>query len=274
MKSKLVGTTLAVCASAALAAPSFGAIMVSSGSAGNALGLLPTVDMYRFQLGGPNNGNDMGPIVGGRREINWDAAAVPFDMPGDFFNTTVPRGAVFSTPGSGFAVSDPLDSNDPGFPDKEFSSFDAGNPIQFATFSASRLFSPVGSNIVEVTFRVPGKDTEATVNGFGAVFTDVDLPDSTKIEYFGADDDLILTQAVPVSDGGLSFAGITLDSADIAKVVITAGSAHIENGAEDIGAGFDLVVMDDFIYGEPTPEPMSAMILSIGGMGLMFRRRG
>src|SRR5262245_24084687 len=31
-----------------------------------------TVDAFRAALGNPNNANNPGPIIGGRREINWD----------------------------------------------------------------------------------------------------------------------------------------------------------------------------------------------------------
>jgi hypothetical protein len=30
------------------------------------------VDAFRAALGNPNNGNNAGPLAGGRREINWD----------------------------------------------------------------------------------------------------------------------------------------------------------------------------------------------------------
>jgi hypothetical protein len=48
----------------------------------------------------------------------------------------------------------------------------------FSTFSAPRLFTPVGSRITEGLFFVPGTNgaIPATVTGFGAVFTDVDDP--------------------------------------------------------------------------------------------------
>jgi hypothetical protein len=43
------------------------------------------------------------------------------------------------------------------------------------------LFTPVGSNITDALFFVPGTNgaVPATVTGFGAVFTDVDQPDGS-----------------------------------------------------------------------------------------------
>ncbi len=51
----------------------------------------------------------------------------------------------------------------------------------------------------------------------------------------------------------LSFVGVVFDAAIIAKVVITSGQATIDAGLQDItdGGNRDLVVTDDFLYGEP-----------------------
>ena len=107
----------------------------------------------------------------------------------------------------------------------------------------------------------------ATVTGFGAVFTDVDQPDgsgpgkkrgnrkaSTLIEYFGADGELLFSSFVPASpgDGSLSFFGIVFDDARIAQVRITSG--NVAPGPDDEGKQ-DIVMMDDFLYGEPQPLP-------------------
>ncbi|HKY04821.1 MAG TPA: hypothetical protein VJQ56_08025, partial [Blastocatellia bacterium] len=129
-----------------------------------------------------------------------------------------------------------------------------------------RLFSPIGSDITELEFFVPGDgNARATTTGFGAVFTDVDQPDgipgskglnrrSTLIECFGADGKLLFSSFVPASpgDSNLSFFGIKFDEALIARVRITAGNVP---GADDNGKNgkLDVVMMDDFLYGEPQP---------------------
>jgi hypothetical protein len=118
-------------------------------------------------------------------------------------------------------------------------------------------------------FFVPGTNgtVSATVSGFGAVFTDVDQPDgsgpgkkhgnrgaSTLIEYFGPDGDLLFSSFVPASpgDGSLSFFGILFDAPVIASVRITTGD--VAPGPND-EPNRDIVVMDDFIYGEPQAVP-------------------
>jgi len=251
----------------------FVAPVVFQAAGTNAASIQSTVDAFRTALGDPNNGNDPGPLASGRREINWDGG-------GNNFTTTQPvtpfnvfrdtRGAQFTTPGVGLSqappVADPIQ-----FPPGGLAGL-FNNPTYatiFSTFSPERLFTPVGSNITEGLFFIPGTNgTEpATVSGFGAVFTDVDQPDgsgpggkhgnrhaSTLIEYFDQDRRLIFSSFVPASpgDGSLSFFGIVFDDARIARVRIETGD--VAPGPNDGGRrNIDIVVMDDFIYGEPQP---------------------
>ena len=219
-----------------------------------------SVDQYRAALGATNNGNAVGPLASGRREINWDGggstataiAGTPFTV---FLLT---RGAFITTPGTGF-VQAPLSGLATTF----------GNPTYetiFQPFSPVRLFSPIDSHVTEVHFFVPGTGSaHATTTGFGAVFTDVDHPDgdgpdkrhgnrraSTLIEYFGTDGDLLFSSFVPASPGNasLSFFGIVFSDARIARVRITSG--NIAPGPND-DEKRDVVMMDDFLYGEPQP---------------------
>jgi hypothetical protein len=229
-----------------------------------------TVDAFRAALGDPNNGNNEPPLDrSGHREINWDGLNPPNVLdttpPVTPFNTFLNnRGAQFTTPGIGLSQA-PVSGGPEGGLEKLFN-----NPTYatiFSTFSLSRLFTPVGSNITEALFFVPGTNAAipATVRGFGAVFTDVDQPDgsgpgkkkgnrgaSTLMEYFDADGKLLFSSFVPSSpgDGSLSFFGIVFDDARIARVRMTTGD--VAAGPDD-DAKNDIVMMDDFIYGEPQP---------------------
>jgi hypothetical protein len=232
----------------------------------NVASLEGTITEFRAALGGNNNGVTApgGPIIaGGRREINWDG--------GNAANTTtsltptpvldqflVGRGARFTTPGSGFVQAPPAG----------LAAADVFNNPSYATifkaFSLSRLFSAIGSNVTDTLFFVPGtSDVKAVTRGFGVVFSDVDLPDggddpspkqggkraSTLIEYFDKDGDVLFSSFAPSSpgDGNFSFVGIVFGDARIASVRITTGAIP---GIDD-SPKRDVVMMDDFIYGEP-----------------------
>ncbi len=234
-----------------------------------------TVDAFRAALGNPNNGNAVGPLVSGRREINWDGGSTTNQTTAiagnPFAGFQVIRGALFTTPdGTGFVQAPP--AADPAlFPPGGLAG-QFNNPTYgaiFRAFSPLRLFSAIGSNITEVDFFVPGPCAiPATTTGFGAVFTDVDQPDgsrsdknhedcnaSTLIEYFDADCELLFSSFVPASpgNGNFSFFGIVFRDARIARVRITSGNTA--PGPDD-DRTHDIVMMDDFIYGEPQVLPL------------------
>ncbi len=247
----------------------FVAATVFQAAGPNIASIQNTVEQYRAALGATNNGNTPGPLPkdSGHREINWDgggnndtttAPVTPFNT---FLNT---RGAQFTTPGTGLSQAPPS-----GGPQGGLATL-FNNPTYgtiFSAFSPLRLFTPVDSNITEALFFVPGSNgtVPAKVSGFGVVFTDVDLPDgsgpgntngnrqaSTRIECFGIDGGLIFSSLVPASpgDASLSFFGIVFADARIARVRITSGDAA--PGPNDDGT-HDIVMMDDFFYGEPQP---------------------
>ena len=218
-----------------------------------------SLDQYRLELGGDNNGIAKGPLTSGRREINWDGGgSTATSLSGTPLTQFLDgRGSLFVTPGSGFVQAPPS-----GLAET------FANPTYekvFQPFSRARLFSSIGSNVTVVTFFVPGSagGLIATTRGFGAIFSDVDLPDgsgpgskrgnrksSTLVEYYGLDGGLLYSSFVPASpgDAGFSFLGITFKDARVASVRITAGD--VAPGADDVRP-HDVVMTDDFIYGEP-----------------------
>jgi hypothetical protein len=207
------------------------------------------VGEYRDLLGDLNpNVKDEQP--GGRREINWDAVPAGVtntdNFPANFFNVNSPRGVVFSTDGTGFRISD-----------NGYADVNAHYAGEFNAFSPTKLFVARGSTIIDVSFFVAGSQTPATVTGFGSVFEDVNRGSSTTIEYFDVNGHRLLKLAVPkkTDERGLSFAGAVFASRIVAKVRITAGNTPIGpdafDGAKVGGKKVDLVVTDDFIYGEP-----------------------
>lgn len=198
---------------------------------------------------GASNGATPGEQPGGRREISWDgAAADPFnnrdDFPADFFNTNAKVGAVYTTGGTGFRNDSTL--------------FREVNPTYSTTFnffSPTKVFAPVGSNLLDQLFQVAGQPTPAVVRGFGIVFSDVDVAGETTIQLFAADGSSLGTFAAPVrSDAaGFSFVGVTFADAIVARVRIKLGTGALGATVNDVTAGgtTDLVVLDNVVYGEP-----------------------
>ena len=221
-----------------------------------------SVEQFRAALGGINNMNNPGPIATGRREINWDGGGAATTVsPTPFTGFLQTRGALFTTDGTGFVQAPPSGL-----------AITFGNTTYqniFQPFSSPRLFSPIGSNVTEVRFFVPGTNgaVPATVTGFGAVFSDVDQPDgsgpgtkqgnrgaSTLIEYFDVSGRLLFSSFVPSSPGNatFSFFAIVFPDARVAGVRITSGDTAPGPIDDD---KHDIVVMDDFLYGEPQPIP-------------------
>lgn len=232
------------------------------------------VDNFRAALG-PLNPNVAGSFGTGRREINWDgvpdAAAAPNLLPANFFNTTSPRGAVFSGLGPGFAVS--ADSSNPTATPVRFGNLNAAYPGNTQAFSAERLFTNLGNNVVQIDFFVPGTNTPATVAGFGAVFTDVEVAAQTKYTVFLGDGSNGGQFAVPTGpDGGLSFLGLT-DPNRYSRIIIQSGNV-VPGVSESLTALQDVVFMDDFIYGEPLGVPEPASLAIAGAASIAMLRRG
>ena len=212
------------------------------------------VEQYRQLLGGTNNGGNPGSKgSSGYREINWDSLpdelADPNPYIPDFFNAPEApraRGIVLNTPGTALMVS--ADSDNPYGALPRFGSINPQYADSFKTFSEERLFSPVGSNIVNITFFVPGTTNPATVRGFGAVYTDVDT-DHTAFTYFDINGNMLGDFATPIADNGLSFLGVAYAKAIVARVEVRYGTGPL--GPDDGTNGTDVAVMDNFIFGEP-----------------------
>ncbi len=256
---------------AVLSAISYAAPIVFSASGANPAGIQTTVDNFRTALG-TLNPNVAGSAGSGRREINWDgvpdALADPSNLPANFFNVNSPRGVVFSG-APAFQVS-----ANAAVGTVRFGSLNATYPNTFQTFSAQRLFTAIGANVFDVSFFVPGSTTASFTSAFGAVFTDVDLANTTSIQFFDASNNSLGTFFAPTANGGLSFLGIQFTGGEkVSRVRITQGNSAL--GPVDSSTASDVVVADDFIYAEPAavPEPAAWMMTMLGAGALAFWRR-
>lgn len=243
----------------------------------------PARDLFRTDLGGGTTAGANGSFGGLRREINWDGVPAAFSapnlLPANFFNSNSPRGAVFSTPGTGFEVSGATTDAGAGQPAAaNFGNINAAYTSTFGVFSAQRLFTALGSNVTDLTFFLPGTATAATVSGFGAVFTDVDTLGGTTLQFFTPGNASLGTFNAPtgtVASQSLSFLGVFFNAGEqIGRVRITSGNAAFGAAVNDNpGGGVDLVAMDDFLYSEPLPEPSALVLCAAGFAGWLLRRK-
>jgi len=261
-----------------IARPALASAITFSATGADVASITPTVNAFRAAIGGVNNANAPGPLGTGRREINWDGgggvvATAPAGTPFNGFQNT--RGALFTTPGTGFVQATPAGL------DTFFGRADGLYDSLFDAFSLERVFTPVASNIMDTTFFVPGTNgaTPASVTAFGAVFSDVDLADISSLQFFDVNGASLGTFFVPAIAGAnntFSFLAVRFDAGElIARVRITTGNQVL--GATNTAN--DQVVLDDFIFDEPqaVPEPSTLVLLISGasllGWGLRSRQR-
>ena len=230
--------------------PTVNAVVFSA--AGDSAGIVNKLNEFRLFAGDPVNGNPG--ATTGRREVNWDGVPAALtnnnNFPFNFFGSAEAadangrkRGLITTPTSTSFRV----DSSD-------FASVDASYASQFEAFSRKKLFADMGNTITEVTFKVPGTNNNAFVKSFAVIFSDVDVANSTTVQYYNGTKSLG-TFSAQVASQGFSLVGVGFADEKITRVKITSGNGLLVSGIKDIsnGGNKDLVVMDDFLYSEPQP---------------------
>lgn len=208
---------------------------------------------FRAALG---NLNTLPGATSGRREINWDGvpdALVGKALDNNFFNATEPgapvgrqRGLVYGSNSGEFQVSS-----------TNFANVDPSASAEFSTFSGDKTFANVNTNLWPATFQVPGQTTPAFTKGVGIVFSDVDLSNSTSLEFFEGEKSLGKFFVAPHNaTSSFSFLGVYFPGNERVTKIEVKHDGILADGQKDISAGGpnDLVILDDFIYGEPKTQ--------------------
>lgn len=209
------------------------------------------LDEFRQLLGAQLN-TTPGPVTG-RREAHWDAVPDQLlnkKLPVDFLNpvgeqapVANQRGLIYSAAGN-FQVSK-----------TNFAEVNPAATNQFSSFSGDKSFANISGNLWDVEFQVAGKTEAAFVSGFGIVFSDVDLPTSTSMEFFNEERSLGKF-FVPAKQGSnFSFLGVYFKNEQVTRIRVTHDS-HLDQGQKDISDNgpADLVTMDNFLWSEPVKK--------------------
>ena len=266
---------------------------------GLAIGLMMTAPAQAVPLVFSGSGADTTTVfddfrtaIGGGSRINWDGVRLDgtdanpntrvidpgktVEIPVDRFRNL---GAIYADPyavsGDGFTSVNPATAG-------QFPAFTPNNTFAMFDFDTGQFTD----RFIEQSFVLPNTNTAAGTRGFGAIFVDVEDATSSSIEYFGQSADgneISLGKfAVPTGGSGESqFLGVLFDQPIVTGVTLTLGTnALFSNdgastqfqsfGGENLAAGIDLVVTDDFVFATPTeavavPEP-STMLLLLGGL--------
>ena len=235
--------------------------------------------MLAFQaaIGGANNGGNPPPQANGFRTINWDGVGLTA-TDGAFTNQVIVPNHVVGIPINRFQARGVQFEEIYAVADDGFTSVNPGVAGQFPAFSPTKTFAMFNDNTIDFSFVLPSSPTstpvQAVTRGFGAIFLDVETPNTTSIEYFSNGTSLGKF-FVPVGGSGQpEFLGELFLNTAITNVHIELGTATLfsfdgttvaPGPADNPGAGTDLAVTDDFVYAEPTVLPTGITINAISG---------
>lgn len=240
-------------------------------------------------IGGVNNGATLGSQGSGFRTINWDGVPLDGSGAGAGIETIVPD-KVVGIPEDLFLSRGTLYDEVYIVSGDGFESVNPGVVNQFPAFSPNKTFAHFGedNNEIDQIFTVPGSFQKAATRGFGAIFLDVELANTSFIEYFSGSTSLGKFFVDPANSGEPSFLGVLFDDPIVTSVELNLGNNAIFNllgntiisgPADDPQNGTDLVVVDDFISAEPVqvniPEPSSLgaiSVLGLLGISTMFKQ--
>jgi hypothetical protein len=248
---------------------------VTAGTANAAL------NAFEAAIGGPNNGANPPPKPNGFRAINWDGVALDgTDFGGS--TTVIVNGKVVGIPLNRFeergvffeeiyAVSGPASASD----QSTFSSVNGNVANLFPAFSPTKTFAMFNDNTIGLSFVLAAAHTTtpvpAATRGFGAVFINVRLANTTSIEYFNGARSLGKFFAPVGTQGQAEFLGVLFATPIVTSVEIVCGTDTLfvfdgvnitGTSTDNPGANHNLVVTDDFVYAEPTAAVNAQPVLT------------
>jgi uncharacterized protein (TIGR03118 family) len=189
---------------------------------------------FEAAIGGANNGGTASPQANGFRTITWDGVPLNGTDPG-FTDTVIDPNHVVGIPINRFqergvqfaevyAVSGPASPTDT-------STFSTVNPSVtnlFKAFSPTKTFAMFNETTIDLSFVLASAHTMAPVpaatSAFGAIFLNVEVPNTTSIEYFNGDVSLGKFFVAVGARGQPEFLGERFASSIITRVTLTLGT--------------------------------------------------
>ncbi len=237
-------------------------VVTSASGTGNAATAL---NNFEITLGGANNGGNPA-AANGFRTINWDAV----QLDGTDFNgqtTVISPAKTIGIPVDRFQSRGVTFDTIYGVSGDGFTSVNAGLANQFPFFSTRNIFAMFNDNGIDIAFVSPSSPNTtpvpSAVRGFGAIFLDVEKPNTTSIELFSGTTSLGKFFVPPGASGQAEFLGALFANPVITNLHITVGEGVLfrfngttfSAGDADLSNGgtLDQVATDDFVFSEPAP---------------------
>jgi hypothetical protein len=212
---------------------------------------------FEAAIGGVKN-TAASPQTGGFRAITWDGIRLDGTGFGDS-ETVIKPGSVVGIPVNalGTILFDEI------YAAGSLSSFFAN---LFPAFSPNNTFAAFNGNRIGLSFLLANFDffspQHAATRGFGAIFINVVTPNATSIEYFNGAKSLGKFFVPTGSQSQAEFLGVLFNNPIVTRVQITCGTdvlftfdgVTFNYSGDDSPPTHNLVVMDDFVYAEPTKE--------------------
>ncbi|MEL7039088.1 MAG: PEP-CTERM sorting domain-containing protein [Cyanobacteria bacterium J06592_8] len=213
-------------------------------------------------IGGSDN-TSLEPQADGFRTINWDGVLLDGT---DFEGNTqvIIRDQVVAIPEERFLSRGALFDESYVVSGDGLESVNPEVVEQFPAFSPSNIVANSGEteNTIEQSFTLAGTTTPAATRGFGAIFLDVERPETSSLEFFNGSVSLGEYFVEPGESGEPSFLGVLFDEPIVTNVAVTLGNNTIFNfdietlettsgSVDNPENGIDLVAADDFVYAEP-----------------------
>lgn len=232
---------------------------------------------FKAALGGVDNGGNPPPQASGFRTINWDGVRLDGTDFGANTHVIVP-GKVVGIPINRFQARGAEFEEEYAVSGDGFVSTNPGVAGQFNAFSPNNTFAMFNDNTIGMSFVLPSAPNtppvQAATRGFGAIFLDVEKPNTSSIEYFSGSTSLGKFYVPAGPSGQADFLGVVFDTPIVTSVELDVGDAQIFSlsdgsvisGPPDLslGGSNDLAATDDFAYGEPVcPRTITGTVGSV-----------